>query len=289
MARLVNLATVLVVIFAISGTGMRVLESLEWKLMFFPTSAISLTLGDLGAKYEDIYFPTTDGEQLNGWFVPAPTGSAGEPAPTVLWFHGNGGNLGNRASDVLWLNRRLNTNVFIFDYRGYGRSTGSPTEQGVYLDSRAALTYLLGRDDVDQGKIVFLGRSLGCAVAVELASAVSAHNFPAGLILISPFTHTKDMARVHNRLNPFRFLVPNRFNSLERITGVPGPFLIIHGDRDRTVPLKQGQQLYAAAAEPKTFHLWSGADHNDDLGIGHERLWKELGSFMASLSERAKG
>ena len=283
MAKLVDMATVVVVLLALSGTGMKLLESFEWRFMFFPTTSVDLTLGDLGATYEDVYFSTEDGEKLNGWFVPAPPGDDSRPDQTILWFHGNGGNLSHRAPDVLWMNRRLKANVFIFDYRGYGRSTGSPTEEGVYRDSRAALKYLKSRGDVDPRGVVFLGRSLGTAVAVELATSNAEDTSPAGLILISPFTNTKDMARVHNRLNPFRFLVPNRFNSLERIPASRGPLLVVHGDRDRTVPLKQAQTLFAAAAEPKTFYLWQGADHNSDLGIGNQQLWDELGRFMASL------
>lgn len=283
MAKLVALATVLVALLAISGTGMRLLESLEWRLIFFPTSTIELTLTDLGADYEDVYFPTDDGEKLNGWFVPAPPAESNSPPFTILWFHGNGGNIGHRASDVLWLSRRLNVNVFAFDYRGYGRSTGSPTEDGVYRDSRAALAYLFGRDDVAPDRVVFLGRSLGTAVAIELASSLPYESSPSGLILISPFTNTRDMGRVHNRFNPFRFLVPNRFNSLVRITAIERPLLIVHSDADKMVPLKQAQLLFAAAEGPKTFHLWRGAGHNDDLGVGQEHLWAELGNFMANL------
>ena len=286
MAKLVDLAAVVLAVLALSGTGMSLLESFEWRLMFFPTKSIDLTPADLGARYEDVYFRTGDGEELNGWFVPAPTGESVSPNHTILWFHGNGGNLSHRASDVLWMNRRLKTNVFIFDYRGYGRSTGSPTEEGVYQDSRAALAYLTSRDDVDLSKVVFLGRSLGTAVAIELAKEMSKEGPLAGIILISPFTNTRDMGRVHNRLNPFRFLVPNRLNSLERIPDVRGPLLIVHGDRDRTIPLKLAQTLFAAANEPKTFHLWRGADHNDDIGIGQQQLWDELGRFMTSISSQ---
>ena len=283
MARLVNVATIAVVLVILWINGMKLLESLEWRFIFFPTSTISLTPSDLGADYEDIYFPTADGETLNGWFVPAPSRRKETQNRTALWFHGNGGNLSHRTPEVVALNQRLNLNVFIFDYRGYGRSTGSPTEEGVYSDSRAAISYLQSRKDLDSDHIVFLGRSLGAAVAVELAGSLPREDKPEALILISPFTNTKDMASVHNRLNPFRFIVPNRFDSLERIPHVRQPLLIVHSEHDEIVPLSQGQRLYEAAGEPKSFHLWRGAGHNDDLSLGHEELWASLEEFVAAL------
>ena len=287
MAKLVQLATVLFVLLALFVTGMRLLESLEWKFIFFPTETIEQTPADYGAAYEDVYFSTVDGEQLDGWFVPAPTTESGDPKDTILWFHGNGGNLGHRTESVVWLTRRLNVNVFIFDYRGYGRSTGQPTESGVYLDSRAALTYLRTRDDVIPERIIFLGRSLGTAVAVELAVASQKDTNAAGLILVSPLTSTKDMARVHNRFNPVRFLVPDRFNSLSRIPRLQCPLLMVHSDRDEMIPLEQAQRLYDAAGEPKSFHLWSGAGHNDEIGPGQEGLWKSFEAFLTSLPKMA--
>ena len=287
MAKLVQLATILVVLLALFVTGMRLLESLEWKFIFFPTATIELTPSDYGTAYEDVYFPAIDGEQLNGWFVPAPDTESGGPKDTILWFHGNGGNLSHRTESVVWLTRRLNVNVFIFDYRGYGRSTGQPTEAGVYLDSRSALNYLRARDDVVPEQIIFLGRSLGTAVAVELVAASQNDPNAAGLILVSPLTSTKDMARVHNRFNPMRFLVPNRFDSLSRISRVQCPLLIVHSDQDETIPLEQAQRLYDAAGEPKSFHLWEGAGHNDEIGPGEEGLWKSFEVFLTSLPKMA--
>ena len=287
MAKLVQLAAILAVLFALSVTSMSLLESLEWKIIFFPTAPIESTPADFGAKYEDVYFPTDDGEQLNGWFVPGPATESGNPKPTMLWFHGNGGNLSHRTDGVVWLAHRLNVNVFIFDYRGYGRSTGRPTEAGVYQDSRAALAYLITRDDVSRERILFLGRSLGTAIAVELAAALPEDAGAAGLILVSPLASTKDMARVHNRFNPLRFLVPDRFNSLSRISHIRSPLLIIHSDRDEMIPLGQARRLYDAAAEPKSFYLWSGAGHNDIIGPGQEGLWNSIENFLNSLPELA--
>ncbi|MYC30324.1 MAG: alpha/beta hydrolase [Chloroflexi bacterium] len=283
MARLVSAATVVVALFAFSVSGMKLLESLEWRYIFFPTSQIELTPGELGAPYEEFSITTEDGETLNGWFVPASSYGGKTPAFTLLWFHGNGGNLGHRAEDVVRLTRRLNVNVFIFDYRGYGKSTGSPTEQGVYIDARAALSFLNGRDDVPEGGIVFLGRSLGTAVAVELAASLPEESQPAGIILVSPLTSTRDVARVSNRFNPLRFLVPDRFNSLSRISQIERPILVVHSDRDEMIPLEQAERLHAAANHPKSFYLWSGAGHNDHFDLFQGGLWRALEDFLMSL------
>ncbi len=283
-ARLILLAVSLALLLTAPGWAMKLLEQVEWRFIFFPTANIDFTPADLGAAYQDIYFPTADGETLNGWFVPAPRTESGDPTYTLLWFHGNGGNLGHRAADVVRVTRRLGVNVFIFDYRGYGRSSGNPTEAGVYQDARGALSHLAGRPGVESGRIVFLGRSLGTAVAVELADSLPAGQSPAGIILVSPLTNTKEVARLHNRFNPLRFLVPNRFNSLARISGIAAPLLIIHSDRDEMIPLEQGQRLYQAAAEPRTLHVWAGAGHNDEFDSNQEALWLALEDFLASLT-----
>lgn len=262
---------------------MNLLENLEWRYIFFPTSQVELTPGELGFPYEEVFLTTEDGETLNGWFVPALSSQDNTPVITLLWFHGNGGNLGHRAGDVVRLARQLKVNVFIFDYRGYGKSTGNPTEQRVYIDARAALSYLKGRDDVSEHGIVFLGRSLGTAVAVELAASLPQDAQPAGIILVSPLTSTRDVARVSNRFNPLRFLVPDRFNSLSRIPRIKGPLLVIHGDEDEIIPLEQAERLYAAASHPKAFYLWRGAGHNDSLGEAEGALWATLREFLGSL------
>ena len=283
MARILGLL-VLAIILALPGCFyMKLIENLEWAYIFFPTAHIELTPGDMGVRYEEVFLTTVDGENLNGWFVPASSSRDNTSALTFLWFHGNGGNLGHRAEDVVQLTRRLNVNVFIFDYRGYGKSTGSPTEQGVYQDARTALSYLKGRDDVSEGGIVFLGRSLGTAVAVELAASLPKESQPTGLILISPLTSTHDVARVSNRFNPLRFLVPDRFNSLSRIPGIESHLLVIHSDWDEMIPLEQAERLFAAANHPKSFYLWPEAGHNDSLEDAGGGLWAALRDYLDSL------
>ena len=172
---------------------MNLLEMLERQFVFFPMPRVERTPADLGIPFEDVYFETNDGYRLNGWFIPAPAGGVvgdrGNAEVTLLWFHGNAGNTGHRVDDLALFHHLLGVKVFIFDYRGYGNSQGKPSERGVYRDSRAALAYLMDRSDVDSNRIVYYGRSLGAAVAVELAL----NHRPQGMVLYSPFTSLADM------------------------------------------------------------------------------------------------
>ena len=290
---------------------MGLMERFERKFVFFPTAAIELTPSDAGLEFEDVYFVTDDGIRLNGWYVPAPRpesdisgstnstnytdtpagstelGSSDTPEVTILWFHGNGGNIGHRVGDLALISRRLGVNSFIFDYRGYGRSEGKPSESGVYRDARAALDYLSSRSDVDPEGIVFFGRSLGTAVAVELAEDLAEDlaggTTPYGMILVSPLTTLKDMARALHPLLPLHLLVGSRFDSLSRIGNVHCPLLVIHGENDEIIPLEQGRELFAAANSPKRFLSLPTTGHNDSFSGSGSELWQYLDNFLASL------
>jgi fermentation-respiration switch protein FrsA (DUF1100 family) len=198
---------------------------------------------------------------------------------TWLWFHGNGGNISHRVDEMALIQQRLGVNLFIFDYQGYGRSEGRPTEQGTYRDARAALEYLQNRPDVAADRIVYFGRSLGAAVAVELATSQP----PLGMVLVSPFTSVGDMARLTIRLLPVHWLVENRYDSLARIGRVDRPLLILHGDQDQTVPVSQGRKLFEAANSPKQFRLLAGAGHNDTYSTGRAEYWDALTEFTEAL------
>jgi len=195
--------------------------------------------------------------------VPA---TAPERLGHVLFCHGNGGNIGDRAPHASLLAER-GFDVLLFDYRGYGRSPGRPGEDATYADARAARTMLLAAEDVDPDRIVYLGESLGAAVALELALA----HPPAGLVLQSPFTSIRDIARVHYPFIP-RSLVPAAYPSLDRIPHLRSPLLVLHGARDPVVPLMHGEELFHAAPEPKRLEVFRGAAHND---LGGER-WADL-------------
>ncbi len=245
----------------------------EKRLVFFPTREVEYTPDQLGLDYEEVYFSTGDGIQLNGWFVPGRTGS------TWLCFHGNGGNIGHRVAELVLLHNNLGMNLLIFDYRGYGKSSSIPSEQGTYLDARAALNYLLERPDVDSKRLVYFAHSLGSAVAVELAVAEP----PRGLVLVSPFDSMRAMARIAFPLLPLGWLTKDKYNSLARIGRIRRPLLILHGEKDELVPVAQGERLFKAANEPKTLQIVPDAGHNDILEAGGESYWGALERFIAEL------
>jgi uncharacterized protein len=223
-------------------------------LTFLPERRITVTPERLGIEYEDLYFTAADGTRINGWFVRA---ASPNPLGHILFAHGNAGNIGDR-SPVLALLAAAGFDVLIFDYRGFGRSAGRPSERGVYLDARAARETLLARPGVDPNRVVYLGKSLGGGVMTELAVRYR----PAALVLMSTFTGLRDAASAVYPFLPKPF-VPNAFPSLRRIRSLRCPVLIMHGDDDELLPVRMAYELYAAAPEPKRLHIYPGGRHND--------------------------
>lgn len=259
------LALVMVILMAV------ILPHLERFFLFFPTSDLITTPSELGVPYESVYLTTDDGQRLNGWFVP------GTSDVTWLWFHGNGGNISHRTEEIVQIHHILGVNLFIIDYRGYGDSEGIPSEQGTYRDARAALAYLRSRPDIAPDKIVYFGRSLGAAVAVELAT----EHPPDRIILVAPFASLGDMARVHYSALPgAAWLARNRYNSVSRISSIESPLLILHGDQDIIIPLSQGRKLFEAAKQPKQFQVIQGAGHDDTYLVGGDAYWGAISSFL---------
>ncbi len=248
---------------------------LEKRFVFFPVAELLYTPNDVNLEYEDVRIQTSDGLALQGWFIPgkAETGSN----VTWLWFHGNGGNIGHRIGELALAHHRTEANIFIFDYRGYGESEGAPSEKGTYLDSRAVMEYLSSRSDVDSGRIVYLGHSLGAAVAVELALTQP----PMAMVLVSPFASVRDMANLTLPFPPIGWLVRNHYDSISRIQQLDVPVLILHGDQDETVPISQGRKLYGAANQPKRFQVLEGAAHNDTFEVAPEQYWGTIEAFLA--------
>ncbi len=244
--------------------------------IFYPDDYLIADPGDWGMPFEDVYFSTADGLTLNGWFVP------GEKEMTWLWFPGNAGNISYRLDNLRLLHHRLSLNIFIFDYRGYGRSQGRPSEEGTYLDAEAALDYLRSRRDIDPDAIIFFGRSLGSAVAVNLATKHKC----LGLILESPPTSLVGMMkRLFPSLPPEE--LPIKYDSLSKIKRISVPLLILHGDCDEVVPFFMGRKLYEAANEPKQFYTIENAGHNDTYMVGGEGYFRALQDFIESLETHA--
>lgn len=249
--------------------------SMEKRLIFYPEKTIWTTPADRRLSYEDVFFQTSDGVRLNGWFVPGSGRSA-----TLLWFHGNTGNIADRVDNIALLHDRLGISIFIFDYRGYGRSEGSVSEEGTYRDAEAALAYLRSQKDVNPAKIILFGRSLGAAIAVELAAKEPC----AGLLLESPFTSVKEMADSAFPLFPVGFFFRTKYDALSKIKQVKVPVLILHGDRDEIVPFSMGRRIFEAANEPKTFFTIKGAGHNDTYQMGGGAYLLALDRFIEEVA-----
>ena len=248
-------------------------ESVEHSFLYFPTRALSATPATYGLQFEEVWFEAADGVRLHGWFVPARRARG-----TLLWLHGNAGNIGHRVHNLRLYHDALGIHVFLFDYRGYGLSEGRPSEAGLLRDAEAAWHLLRARPDVDPRGIVPFGQSLGAAVAAELATRVE----PAALILESPFTTLLDMGRHHYWFLPVRWLVRSRYDTLGAIRKVRAPVLVLHGDADEIVPFDMGEQVFAAAAEPKAFYRIPGASHNDTYLVGGQAYLRALREFLAT-------
>lgn len=235
-----------------------------------------------GLPLQEVWFDSRDGARLFGWYVESketPGGSAGLTAGVMLWCHGNAGNIIHRLENLVEL-YRLGLSVLIFDYRGYGRSSGTPSEEGLYRDALAAYAYLTETRRIAPERLVLFGRSLGAAVAGEVASRRSV----AGLILESPFPSVGAVARAHYFGLPVDWLLSAEFDLTERLRRISVPVLIVHGDRDEVVPIHLGQQVFAAAREPKSFYLVSGADHNDLYLVGGRPYFQRIKRFVVEVT-----
>jgi uncharacterized protein len=227
--------------------------AMENSLIYFPSVYPNGDWNPQGLKFEDAWFESADGTKLHGWYVPH-----ADPRAIVLIAHGNGGNLSHR-SELLELLNELGVSAMIFDYRGYGRSSGSPTEAGILADARAARRWLAERAGVRETDVVLFGESLGGGVMVDLAAADGAR----ALVLESTFTSLPDVAAYHYPWLPVRLLMRTRLNSAAKIAAYHGPLLQIHGDADTIIPLAIGRRLFDAAGEPKQLVVIPGGDHND--------------------------
>jgi uncharacterized protein len=205
-------------------------------------------------------------------------GRPGRLGPAVLVCNGNGGNRSLRAAlaDAL---SRMGLHVLLFDYRGYGGNPGHPSEAGLAADARAARAYLAGRAEVDPDRLVYLGESLGAAVALRLA----VERPPAALVLRSPFASLAEVGRLHYPLVPVSLLLRDRYDSAARAGRLAAPLLVVAGGRDRIVPASHSRRLFAAAPEPKRLVVLDGADHNDHDLLAGPRLLAELRAFLAGV------
>ena len=306
---------VLLVVVAVVAATVGLLWVFQRSLIYLPSGEVPPAASVLPGA-EEVAFETADGLRLKGWFVPAVASGAvapgavdgagqrpsgvgyapppGDPAavgrgearpaprlvpgPAVLVCNGNGGNRAMRAALAGAL-ARMGLAVLLFDYRGYGGNPGSPTEEGLAADARAATGYLAGRPEVDPARLVYFGESLGAAVALRLAI----ERPPAALVLRSPFASLAEVGRVHYPVLPVSWLLRDRFDSAALAGRLDAPLLVVAGDRDGIVPVGHSRRLFAAAPQPKRLVVLEGADHNDLDLLAGPRLLAELRAFLAEV------
>lgn len=250
--------------------------TMQRRLVYFPTSGVP-TPGEIGlTDVEPVTFETIDGISLSGWFFAA---SGPSPRVTVLVFNGNAGNRAHRGPLAAALHRH-GFQVLLVDYRGYGGNAGTPSENGLAIDGRAARAYLAGRLDVDRSRLVYFGESLGTAVAVDLAVEYP----PAALVLRSPFTSMADLGQHHYPFLPVRLLLRDRFAAIDRIRRIRVPLLVIAGGHDRIVPIENSRRLYDAATAPKTLLVLPDADHNDYELLAGDEMIEAMVRFLQPLT-----
>jgi uncharacterized protein len=293
---------ILLVVAAVLAASLGLLWAFQRRLIYLPSPGPVPPAASVLPGAEDVSFETADGLQLQGWFVPGavdnpapprprsvtlpegapPQVGEGEahpnPGPAVLVCNGNGGDRSMRAALAAALSR-MGLAVLLFDYRGYGGNPGSPSEEGLAADARAALEYLAGRPEVDPRRVVYLGESLGAAVALRLA----VERPPAALVLRSPFASLAEVGRRHYPFLPVSLLLRDRYDSAARVGRLTAPLLVVAGGRDRIVPATHSRRLFAAAPQPKRLVVLDGAGHNDHDLLAGPRLMEELSAFLAGV------
>jgi len=291
------------------------IAAFQRSLIYFPHKQYDATPRDFGIAYQDVQFVADDGIRISAWWVPSkadpsraidtplPLGGEGrvrgkttesdadqtaqprargetpEGSPVFIFFHGNAGNISHRIDKLMDLRER-GVSTLIVDYRGYGKSHGTPTEVGLYRDAEAAWKYLTTTRGIAPYRIVLFGESLGGAIAIELASRVN----PAALVVECTFSRLADVGHVHYPLLPVSWFLVDRYDSLAKIPSVKCPKLFLHSEEDRLVPIRLARKLFDAATSPKQFILTPG-DHNE-AGFSHG---PQYGDAMMTFLRQERG
>src|SRR6056297_3773256 len=248
---------------------------MQGRLLYLPNMPgreLQATPADVGLRYEDLRLTASDGVALHGWFVPV----GGDARGTLLFFHGNAGNISGRLETIQLLHE-LGLNVLIFDYRGYGQSEGSPSEQGTYRDAEAAWQYLTEERGVAPPRIVVFGRSVGGAVGAWLA----ANREPGALIVESSFSSLPALAAELYWFLPVRWLSRFRYPTAEYAAAADCPVLVIHSRDDDIVPFQHGRAIYESAGEPRGFLELSGP-HNGAHMLSEDRYLEGVREVLAT-------
>ncbi|GMQ96092.1 MAG: alpha/beta hydrolase [Gammaproteobacteria bacterium] len=242
------------------------------RLVYFPVKALAATPAAVGLAYEDVFLDTGNGTTVHGWYLPGR-----EDARTLLFLHGNAGNISHRLDSLLLFNE-LGLNVLIIDYSGFGQSGGTPGERQTYEDARLAWRHLTDTRGMAPERIVIFGRSLGGGVATWLATQEK----PGGLILESTFTSIPALARKYYPIFPVRWLARIRYDNASRLPRVRSPVLIAHSRDDELVPFAHGRELFRIAREPKSFLEMRGS-HNAGPMLSGQSYRAGLARFIAGL------
>lgn len=277
------LRSVVWTLLTLAGLAVALALLLRWyepHLIYLPARGLERTPAGVGLAFENVELSTADGERIHGWFLPAGTA----PAPvTVLLLHGNAGNISHRFEKLAVL-RDLGADVLIIDYRGYGRSSGSPGETGTYRDADAAYAYLVETRRIDPRRVVLYGESLGAAVAVDLA----ARKPVGGLVMESAFASAVEVGQEMFPFLPARLLVQNRYESTKKIGAVRAPVLILHSRDDEFFGWHHPQRLYDAASAPRRLVELRGG-HNDAFLVSARDYAQALSAFLGEVAARAGG
>lgn len=225
------------------------------RVVFVPSRELVMTPDEVGLAWEDLYLEVAPGAKINAWFVSAPDSTQ----KTILFCSGNAGNISHRIYTAQFLTG-LGVNVMLVDYRGYGRSQGSPSEKNAYADVRAAYDWLVNKKEIPAADIYLFGRSLGGAIAIDLAGKVPV----AGLVVESSFTSAAEVGRKMFPFMPVQTLARYRFDSASKISQLTCPILVTHSPDDDLIPYEMGRKLYELAPEPKEFIELVGG-HNERL------------------------
>lgn len=253
---------------------------LEPRMVFFPVRGVQATPAAVSLPFEDLRIQTEDGETLHGWWLEHP-----EPKAQIVFWHGNGGNL-SLWSDVIVEFRRRGYSVMAVDYRGYGLSTGRPSESGLYRDAAAAVREFARRLQRPGSPVIAWGRSIGSPVA---ASTLAVHR-PAAVVLESPMPDVRAVLRGNPVLWLVSFLSRYRFGTSSFLAGYDGPLLIVHGDADSIVPYRAGRQVFDRATRARReFVTIAGADHNDLHAVDAAAYWRAVDAFVAGVRSQAAG
>jgi fermentation-respiration switch protein FrsA (DUF1100 family) len=267
----VRFVVVALIVLVALAAAVRALES---RFAFFPSVGESVTPANLGVPYEKALLTTADGVSLRGWSLPHPA-----PRALIVYFHGNGGNLSAWAPILVAINRQGYA-VRAFVYRGYGASTGRPSERGLYKDVDAAVEWAW-RAGGPNIPVVYWGRSLGTTMAAYAATSRS----PDGLVLEAGFPDARVLMRSSPVMAFLGLFSSYRFPTAGWLTGVRSPVLVMHGDDDHVIPFTAGRALFDKIAGPKRFVTIKGGDHNDAVPPDPTAYWAAVNAFIASLTK----